>query len=239
MSGLQSNKKSFIVSPDIYSDSLLNLKNMGIDVIFSMQNNNVSPKLSYHADMQIAKVTDTDYVCAPECFNYYSKILQQYDVNIISGNTYLSCNYPCDIAYNIIINKSVAIHNFKYTDSVLKNKLNNVKLISVSQGYTACTLCAISDNAYITSDMGIYKTLISNKLDVLLVDDSNISLPGYSHGFLGGASFMIYNDTLAVNGNARFHKNYEDIKSFCQNYCVSLLSISNKAIMDIGSFIPV
>ncbi len=232
-------KKSVIVSPDIYNDTTDNLKNMGIDIIYSMQNQNVSDKLKFHADMQIAKLSDTDYVCAPECFDYYKKALSPYNVNLISGNTYLSCNYPYDIAYNIIITNSYAFHNFKYTDSIIKQKLGTKKLINVSQGYTACILCNLGNGAFITSDMGIYKTLIKNNFDVLFIDDSDILLPGYNHGFFGGSSFMINRDTLAVNGNAKYHRNYDDIRAFCKNYDISLVSLSNSPIMDIGSFISV
>ena len=50
---------------------------------------------------------------------------------------------------------------------------------------------------------------------------------------------MVSPDILAVNGNAKYHRNYDDIRAFCQNYNISLVSLSNNPIMDIGSFIPV
>jgi len=231
--------KGVIVSPDIYPDSVKNLKSLGFDVLYSCKNKNVSLPLVYHADMQIAKISDELYVSAPECYEYYADILKVKNKNLICGNTYLSCNYPMDIAYNIVITKTKAIHNFKHTDFEIKNNILNKKKINVSQGYTACTLCALSDEAFITSDAGICKTLNSNGCDVLLIDDSSILLPGFDHGFFGGSSVMISKDLLAVNGKIEAHTDYNNIKSFCLNYGIYLTSLSNDPIMDIGSFIKI
>ena len=43
---------------------------------------------------------------------YYQKLLIGYNCEILAGNTVLSCNYPGDIAYNIIVAENFAIHNF-------------------------------------------------------------------------------------------------------------------------------
>lgn len=231
--------ESVIVSPDIYPCSAENLKSMGIEVLFSCENKNVSQYLRYHADMQIASISHDTFVAAPECFDYYEELLKNKNVNVLKGNTYLSCNYPADIAYNIIVTENCAIHNFKYTDSVLKSHLNTKKLINVSQGYTACTLRVISENAFITSDRGLYKILKQNKSDVLLINDDSILLPGFDHGFFGGSSVMLSADLLAVNGRVEEHPDYDNIKAFCLNYGVELLSLSNSPVMDIGSFILV
>ncbi len=230
--------KSVLVSPDIYNDSLVSLKNAGFRIEFSFENKNVAVPLRYHIDMQLVKLAQDSFLSAPECYEYYSEILVREQKNVQKGNTYLSCNYPDDIAYNIIVGTDIAIHNFDYTDSVLKCLLSGKKLININQGYTACTVCALNDNAFITSDAGVYKRLKSD-YDVLLINDDEVMLPGFNHGFFGGSSVMLADDILAVNGNAEKHKNYSDIKAFCLNYGINLLSLSDKPIMDIGSFIIV
>lgn len=240
MTDINSKKlKAVIASPDIYPDSVEKLKSMDIEVLFSCKNTNVSPYLAYHADMQITKIDDKTFVCAPECYDYYKNILEKFNVNIIKGNTYLSCNYPEDIAYNIIVTEKYAVHNFKHTDSILKSNLNGRNLINVSQGYTGCILCVISDKACITSDAGIYNKMISLGFDVLKIDDNSVVLNGFDHGFFAGSSFMLFSDTLAVNGNVKSHIDYLKIKEFCLGYGVKLLSLSEQSIMDIGSLIPV
>lgn len=228
-----------VVSPDIYHDSESVLKSFGLDIVYSFMNCVVSLPLVYHSDMQLVRLSEDVYVSSPECYDYYNDRLKKYNKKIICGNTYLSCNYPGDIAYNIIINNNLAIHNFKFTDSVLKEKIIHKKCINVSQGYTACTVCSLNEKAFITSDKGVYNTLLNNLCDVLLIDDSQILLPGYDHGFIGGASVMLSEDILAVNGKIEGHIDYDNIKAFCANYKIDVMSLSCNQIMDIGSFVKI
>ena len=231
--------KAVIVSPDIYKESVSTLENMGIRVLFSCKNEAVMVPLAYHTDMQISQVSEFSYVASPECYEYYMKLLKKFKIKIYCGNTYLSCNYPHDIAYNIVVTGNVAVHNFKYTDSVVKSELSEKTCINVSQGYTACTLCAISSGAFITSDAGIYKTLVREGMDVIRVNDDDVLLPGFDHGFIGGSCFMADAHTLMVNGSIENHRDYEKIKNFCQKHSVSTVSLSCNPVMDIGSFIPI
>lgn len=229
--------KSVIVSKDISAESVKTLNSFGIDVLFSFDNKNVLPALSKHTDMQIAKINENKFVCAPECYEYYSRLLCGSDIELLKGNTYLSCNYPADIAYNIVITDKYAIHNFRHTDDVIKSNIDSLKKIDVRQGYTSCTLCLISSKAAITSDVGIKNALVSNDFDVLCVNDEHILLPGFDHGFLGGASFMLNESTLAVNGDIETHSDSKLIIDFCLSYGVSVVSLSKGNIVDIGSVI--
>ncbi len=229
--------KTLITSPQISPEALKSLEHMGINVYFSCCNPNVLPPLSHHTDMQIANVGGK-LVCAPECYEYYLKLLKNENTEILVGNTVLTSNYPGDIAYNIIIAGNLAIHNFNHTDSVVLNNLGGRKRINVSQGYTACTLCMLSENAFITSDNGIYKALNKYGADVLLTNDSLIRLDGFDHGFFGGSSVMISDDVLAVNGDISKHPDCEKIIDFCENHGVEIVSLSSEVITDIGSFIP-
>lgn len=234
---LSHNLKAVICSPDIYPDSVKKLNSYGIEVLSSCKCENVLPPLSHHTDLQIAKIEENLFVCAPQLYEYYNTFLTEFNKELIKGNTYLSCNYPGDIAYNIIVTDQYAIHNFDYTDYIIKQKIKFKKKINVRQGYTGCTLCLISENAAITSDSGIYKSLVSNGFDVLFVNDEKILLPGFEHGFFGGSSFMLSPSVLAVNGNIESHNDCKAITHFCSNYGVDVLSLSNECIMDIGSVI--
>lgn len=235
------NKKinTVIASPDISRDSIRYLNNMNINVIFSCENNNVLRSLRYHADMQISFVEPGKAVCAPECYQYYKSALMNCDCEIMAGDTILSCNYPGDIAYNIIVAEKTAIHNFRYTDPKILNFISSKKCVNVSQGYTACTLCMINENAFITSDRGIKRTLVGLGADVLLIDDSQIRLKGFEHGFFGGASVMLSENILAVNGNVMNLSDGCAVCNFCAGYGVDVISLSDEYVTDVGSIIPV
>lgn len=228
-----------IVSPDIYLESKNFFDENNIDIIYSFENKSADERLAYHADMQITRVGYNDYVCIPEAYDYYHEKLSKYGANIIKGDTYLTSNYPNDIAYNIIVTESYAVHNFKFTDTAVKQFIASKKQINVSQGYSSCSCCAIKDGVFITSDTGICNSLISNGLSVLKINCGDIKLPGYDYGFFGGSCGKISDDILVVNGNLSNHPDYNEIISFCKYYNVNTVSLSDNPIFDIGSLIPV
>ncbi len=232
--------KAIVVSSDIYPKSVKTLNKLGIEVIWSHKNLSVSPYLSKHADMQIVKACNLTYISTPECYEYYKKTLEKFSLNLICGNTYLSSNYPCDIAYNIVIGEKYAIHNFKHTDSIVKENLFNKKLVDVSQGYCSCTICSLPGDSFITSDFGVAKALLEhNDIKCLQISQGNVLLNGFDYGFFGGASFMIGPKTLAVNGDISTHPDYKAIVEFCEKQNTEIISLSPDKIMDIGSAVPI
>lgn len=70
-----------------------------------------------------------------------------------------------------------------------------------------------------------------------MTDDSDISLRGVSHGFIGGATGLLSPQILAVNGDIRCHRNSEEIECFCEKYGVRVLSLKPGIIEDVGSII--
>lgn len=230
---------SLIVSDDIYSQSLDTLKNLGINVYSSYTNTAVSAPLQKHVDMQLVHICANTYLCAPQCFEYYDGLSRELNFKLICGDTYLSSNYPNDIAYNIIVTEKYAVHNTKYTDSILMQNLKNKKIINVSQGYSACCVCKIADDAFITSDNGVYRALSDEGCNVLIISGGNILLPGFDEGFIGGASFMLSPQLLAINGNIDMHPDCSLIKKFCKRFGVNVLSLSDNPIMDIGSAVAI
>ncbi len=231
----KSRAKYIITSSDIYSESVDTLQSVGFDVYNSFNNTKVSAPVSKHVDMQLVHLRDNLYLSAPECYDYYYDLAHIMGFDLIKGETYLSSNYPCDIAYNIIVTEKYAVHNFKHTDSKLAQCIKDKIWINVSQGYTACSACRLPDSAFITADEGMVKALEEYDVDVLKISQDGVLLPGYDTGFFGGASFMIYPNLLAVNGNIETHPDCDKIISFCRNHNVDVLSLSDNPIMDIGS----
>ena len=226
--------KAIIVSDELYPESIKLIESLGIEIYSSFCNTNVSKPLCRHVDMQLVKIGDI-YVCAPECYEYYESIFKKFNLKLINGVTKLSSNYPCDIAYNITVTEKIAVHNFKYTDTILKENLSDKKCIYVSQGYSKCSICIVGGEKFITSDMGIVRSLSSNECDVLDVSCGHIELPGFDHGFIGGASFELGKGILAFNGNINAHPDSALIKNFCESANVELISLSEQTLMDIGS----
>ncbi len=228
--------KALIVSSDIYPRSAKKLKSLGIELFWSHDNPSVSPFLSKHADMQIVRTDSRNYICSPECFEYYKKIIPKFGYTLLCGNTYLSSNYPFDIAYNIVVGEKYAIHNFKHTDSILKESISSKTFVNVSQGYCSCTICALPGDSFITSDEGVINSMSAQEdIKKLKISQGNVLLSGFDYGFFGGASFMIGPKTLAVNGDITTHPDGDAIAAFCASQNIDVLSLSPNKLMDIGS----
>lgn len=233
--------RGVIVDYRIDEKIVSSLSTLGYRVIKSINNKCVSPFLSGHPDMQICKCADGVFACAPNCYDYYMEALAPFNVKIICGNTELECNYPKDIAYNVACIGNIAVHNFKYTDCVLNDYFLNAgfKTVNVNQGYAKCNICVVGKNGAITSDVGIYKKLLEEKIDSLLIDGGDILIHGWSNGFIGGASGMLDDNTLAFFGNIRRHPNFSEIENFCAKYGISVVSLSDGALTDYGTLILV
>lgn len=226
--------KNVVVDYRTDSQSIKTLKSYGFNLIKTKKINNLYEAVNGHTDLQIVKVNDDLIVC-PECFQYYKAFGIK---NIIKGSSSLQYKYPEDIFYNAAIFGKYAVHNFRFTDSVLKDtiKKNFLFEINVNQGYSKCSICIISDNAIITEDEGIAKTLSCENVDVLKIEKGSVKLKGLNYGFFGGATGL-WNNTLFINGELKYHTDNERIRKFCKNHNVTIKELKLGEIYDIGSIL--
>ena len=229
------NKKYLIVAKDAPEEAKESLKKSGFGIIESAPLKNVNPALKYHPDMQIVK-TDDCYICAPECYEYYKPYFESLNIKLLNGDKTPGEKYPDDVCYNVAVVGDFAVHNFKYTDKIFLEN-SGLKHIDVKQGYSKCSLCVVSDNAVITSDEGIAKTLLNYSIDVLTVSCGNVTLDPFEYGFIGGASGLIGKNKLAFCGSLEAHPDYIKIKNFCTKHGVKTVDLVQGHLVDIGTII--
>lgn len=195
--------------------------------------------ISYHPDIVIHPVNHNTLVIAPNVFDYYVDKLKDMGIKLIKGEKFLESKYPEDIAYNVGRLSEVAIHNFKYTDPVLKFYLEkeNLDLINVNQGYTKCSLAVVGEDSGITADHQIYKKLMSLGYKILLIDPGYILLEGQKYGFIGGTNGSNCNGESMISGSLNEHPNKEEILRFFDENKIKLNFLSQKKILDIGTII--
>lgn len=221
------------------SEMIENLKKYGLEVIKTCRCEELYDAISYHPDIVIHPVNYNTVVVAPNVYDYYKEILTFYGLKVIKGEKKLSRNYPENIAYNVARISRYAVHNTKYTDEKLKYYLTKegINFINVNQGYTKCSLAILGENIGITSDPSIYKMLKNYNMDVLLIKEGFIQLPGLDYGFIGGATGMMSNDELLISGTLEYHPSLNEIHSFLEKYSIKPIYLSNDKIIDIGSII--
>ena len=151
-------------------------------------------------------------IIAPEITKYFSEDVKKH---LIWGKSEIKREYPGNICYNVARVGTFAIHNTKYTDPVIKERLN-CQWIHVNQGYTKCNTLIVNDDSLITSDKSIYKATTKEGLNCLLIRPKNIILRGLDYGFIGGASVKV-DDEIVFYGNVSKHPDYPQIKEFIES----------------------
>ncbi|HAE92887.1 DUF6873 family GME fold protein [Tissierella praeacuta] len=216
-----------------------NLKRMNLKIIKTIKCNEVHESISYHPDIVIHPINHNTLIIAPNVFEYYEENLSNMGINLIKGEKNLSSKYPDDIAYNVGRLRGIAIHNFKYTDEILKFylKKENIDFVNVNQGYTKCSLAVVGEDSAITADYPIYKKLSSLGYRILLIEPGYVSLEGQNYGFIGGTNGSLCNGKSIISGSIDEHPNKDDILKFFAENNTNLETLSTKDVLDIGTII--
>ncbi|HJN06062.1 MAG TPA: hypothetical protein QF480_05560, partial [Bacteroidales bacterium] len=164
------------------------------------------------------------------------KLLNENKIRLLKGQSDVGYSYPETAKYNAVITKTHLIHNLEVTDNTIKESCIDKGKIHVNQGYTRCNLLPINNDNFITSDEGIYHTLVTNKLNVLYVDPQEILLPGFKNGFIGGAC-GVYQNRIFIIGSLINLSNGEQMASFVKEAGYQVIELCEGPLFDCGSLI--
>jgi len=213
------------------------LRELGYKLIEIPTNKNLYPEISSHVDIHVCKI-ENQIILENSLFNYLNSSIY------IRGNSSVYGKYPEDIKYNVCIIGNKAIHNFKYTDKTVLEKLKekNFELINVNQGYTKCSIAVINENSIIISDKGLYNSLKNTDLNILLLDYvPNIKLINndeYSNknGFIGGVITRI-DDYVFVSGDLKLIDKNDMIRNFIVSENLELIESEGLDVIDYGGIV--
>jgi hypothetical protein len=96
----------------------------------------------------------------------------------------------------------------------------------------------VDEQAAITSDPGLWKSLGEHGIECLLISPGFIELKGYDSGFIGGASGKIGRNTIAFTGHLNEHPDRERIFHFLDSRGVKAFMLTRRAAFDVGSILP-
>lgn len=191
--------------------------------------------ISMHPDIQIHFVDENTAVTPPELYNYYARTLPK-TVSLIKGFLSVGFTYPEVCAYNIARVGRNVICNTKYAEPKIIELYQSMgyRIINVKQGYAKCSICPVSENAFITEDPGIYKSVSSlPEISVKLIPYGSVRLKGYDYGFIGGASGLC-GDTVIFCGNAFKNPN---LKKTAEEAKLKTYMLSDDDLYDYGSIL--
>lgn len=173
------------------------LRAKGIQVVLTCEIPGLKPPLNTHTDIQLVKVGER-LVCAPCLFSYYC----QFFPNVISGKSVLFETYPKDAAYNCLTVGKKLFHRLDITDPIvlMEAEKQGFSLVSVRQGYAACSTLVLTDSAVVTADAGMAKAMENEGIEVYCMTPGEVSLLGFSYGFVGGAGGRLFGKELLLFG---------------------------------------
>ena len=240
--------------PTIIADSKMpeeakkNLKKLG-NVLFLNPTEITYNSISSHPDIFFFQKDDT-LIYAPNAPKKIVKELKKRKIKLIEGEKEVGKKYPKTVPYNAVGIGNLLIHNLKHTDPKILSSYENH--IHVNQGYTRCNLLALNENAFITSDVGIFNAVnrqqtTDNSLypheslvetygrtSVLYIDPKQIRLEGQKNGFFPGCC-GVWKNNLIVCGSTKNLKEKAELDKFLKDNNFNLIELYDGELIDVGS----
>lgn len=235
---------STVIIGEKYCNILQNgVGKLGINILSMPDNPYVDDRLSGHADLSVLHLGGDRLLLAPYLKgSSFSRQLEDRGFDIQFADIEQSALYPNDAQMNVCILGNKVIYNPQTgSDAIVKYLTirNGAIQVSSRQGYSRCSVCVVNDNAIITADEGICRSAKAHGIDVLKIRPGYIDLPGFDHGFIGGASFKISDTKLAFTGRLDSHPDAEQMIGFTSLHNVDIVYITDKPAFDIGGAIPI
>ena len=214
----------------------------GFNVIKLPPHPSLGADVASHPDMLMLKHGDT-VICSAEYCDiapYAFLDLREYapHLRIFFTSDEQRAEYPRDAVFNTLI---MGKKMFCRRDSISKTVLElaereGMTIIGVKQGYPACTVLALSDDAAITADCGMARALAENGIRVTLIENGDIELLPHEYGFIGGAA-GVFEGNVYFLGSLDSHRDSERIKAACRDAGVAPVSLSDEKLRDLGRLI--
>lgn len=185
-----------------------------------------------HPDIFIFQA-DNQLVVAPNTPHATIDILNKHSIPFHFGQKRVGFDVFSSTGYNCLITNDLFFHKSGVSDSEILKLCGNREQINLPQPFTRCSLFSFGDNHFITSDRGIQKVLEVNKFSNCFVDPSEILLPPYKNGFIGGC-LGIYDKTVFLSGSINYLKDGLLLKNFIESKGYQLVELYNGAVLDVG-----
>ncbi|MGO4986696.1 DUF6873 family GME fold protein [Gallicola sp. Sow4_E12] len=235
------NIKAMIVSYKADIEFLNLLEDLGIKIIFTKKHSNLPEPVDDHPDFVVRPLTKKIFLVDQDHFEYYQKELRKYGIQTIPAKNKIGAVYPEDVLLNSVFFKGYCVGRKDAMDPRLLEFIyrNNMEVISVKQGYANCSSLIAGENLLITQDKSIYKALLRYKLNVFLLPQGGIDLPGYSTGFIGGTYGMINDTAMVFYGDIERFLHKKELKKRLKEESIEIFCPEGIDFVDRGSMIGI
>ncbi len=227
----------FFVNPNTPTDFLKRMSDFGVCIPLPLFASLPEP-VSRHPDMLMAELDGTLFV--HEGYAEGRALLENLGIPHLLSHTPVENKYPRDVALNCFTAGGILFCNPRTvsSDILAWAAAKKLSIASVKQGYTKCAT-AVAGGAVASADKTIIKAAEHAGIPALLLPPHHIDIEIYDTGFLGGASVLLDAHTLGFFGKIEVHPSYESLRAFFAERGVSLLSLSDAPLFDLGGAVVV
>lgn len=202
----------------------------------------LSAPMAAHPDMVMFThnkriITTADY-CEIADFTFFELSSMVSGISFTVTADRVGKEYPADCIFNALV---IGDRIFLKTDTaslavVEYARRAGLKIVSVKQGYPACTVLPLGERAAVTADRGMAEAMRGEGIEVTLIEDGGIILPPYEYGFIGGASGN-YGKTIYFLGDIHTHPSADRIIRAAAEKGFSCESLSDEPLSDLGGVV--
>ena len=204
----------------------------------------LSRAVASHPDMLIHRVGN-EYISYADYCEEASYVFS--DLSLLSVGTgarftftadEVSSEYPDDVGLNALeIGGKLFIRRASASETLLSiSERHGLEIVDVKQGYPACTVLKLSEEAVITADRGMGKILEKHGIRVTLIEAGGISLPPHEYGFIGGAG-EVDDGKLYFFGNPLTHPDGDKIVAAAEAEGLRVIPLTSGILSDLGGII--
>ena len=230
-----------IVSENISAECERALMLRGFRTVTLPHAGRMSEAVDAHADMLIARLGNDYVTTADYCERAGCAISEIYDA--VHPRFHFTSDehgkeYPCDVIFNCLVLGKKIFTRKKSTSKYLLElaKRLGYEIINVNQGYPACTVLKLSDEAVITADRGMASALCEHGVRVYTIEDGGILLEPHEYGFIGGAG-GVYDGVAYFLGDVTKHPSYDAILDALDSEGLKHVSLSGDTLTDLGGIL--
>jgi len=233
--GIPVTKVNAVVMSARFSEINKALSSLGIDIIGTDCIDSLPYCVSDHADMIFRHLGGRRCLTASGCDGFAQQLIKCGFV--VEDTVSLNSIYPNDCILNILELKNDIFCSKASADYIKRFTDKTVHI--VKQGYASCSTAVVNESSIITADKRIALSCSECGYDVLMIEQNDIVLKGYSNGFIGGCCGLLSPCNMAVTGSLDKLKDGEKIRNYCNSKGVSVIELTDNIPVDIGGIVPV
>ncbi|MDC0584361.1 hypothetical protein OAO55_01385 [Bacteroidales bacterium] len=202
------------------------------DVVLFKTNNQTYNEVSGHPDIFIFQHKNT-IIAAQNTPKYIIEKIEQTSAKLIISVLSSGKTLRNSTSFNCSATQHYWFHKTGYTAPEIIQHCKTKTFIQLPQAYSRCSTSFLSDNCIITSDPGVEKALKQAQLPAVLIDPSDITLPGFRYGFFGGTNGVIDNKVYFL-GNILAHSWGKQVEEYLIHHEYEPVCLSNGKLYDGG-----